>query len=210
MAAAALAPMAAFNVEAELAKVAASVGHEFAAWARQPFYSDIRTTTRSWVEVDKNGKPHALVETKTKGFSISNGTILGVLVLVVGWEVALSFTKALSGWFGGDVSKAGISTAIELLAAPTIIYYDAAGAVVGFAKQTYDAVTAGYTAAYDWLDGKGPTQSSPPPKAAKTAAMPTTAGTALSSLLRGVVAPLDAGANQVSGKLVSLLQNASK
>lgn len=178
------------------------VAREFMAWARQPFYSNTKTFTRSWTEVDKNGKVHSMTETRTKGFSISNGTVLGGVALAALWEVGLAVSKA----FGPNGSA--IQLAEDIMFAPVIVAYDITGAVVGFAQSVAGELTNTSSSLWNWLDGNGATNKSPPPTATKTAAMPATAMAAHNQLLTALISPVGALGTSLAQKLVGAIQNA--
>lgn len=197
---------AALPVVAPVADIAVKqlgqLSHDFMAWASKPFYQNTRTTTRTWTERDKNGKDHYLSETKTRGFSISNGMVFGVLVVFVAWEVGLAFAKA---W--GSLTGAVINGAEDLMNLPQTIALDAQNAVVGFVSAVANAENSAAQTVWDWLDGSGGSHSSPPPTAVKTATMPPTAMTALSQLFIGASSPLVAGAQNIGTKITAAIQN---
>lgn len=199
MAAAALPVMAVGN---EGIKQAGALAHDFMAWAAKPFYQNTRTTTRAWMEKDKNGKEHWLTETKTRGFAISNGMLLGILLTLMAYEVALSFAKAWSGLTG-----AVVHTAEEISNLPQTIAVDATGVVVAIATKAEDTAQAAGAWLWDHLDGKGPVNSSPPSTAVKTATMPSTAMAAIQQMFIGATAPIASGASQIGQKISVAIQN---
>ena len=97
----AAAALPATGITLEIAKSASDTARgaieALAQWAAKPLYQDTKTLTRTWVEIDKHGRAHSLTETKTRGFAITNGLVLGSVVVVAAWEVGNELAGALGG-----------------------------------------------------------------------------------------------------------------
>lgn len=184
-------------VALEAAKQSEGVFREFMAAMSRPIYSNLRVTTRSWTEEDKNGKLHSLTETKTKGWTIPLGLVLGSLVVIALWEASLAAAQAFNS---------AIKTADQILSAPIILAQDVNGAFVGILTQGAQAGQA----LWDWLDGTGASHSGAPPSAIKQVAMPATGMAAFSQAFIGLVAPIGAAGQALGGQIVSGFQNAGK
>jgi hypothetical protein len=85
---------AALEVTSQAAKQAQDALRAIMDWAAKPIYTNTVVRTRSWDEVDKRGKVQHLVETKSKGWSITNGMVVGTLGLVAVWEIGNGIADA--------------------------------------------------------------------------------------------------------------------
>jgi len=182
------------NLGVEAAKGAESVVKSILEWMEHPIYQDTKTVTRSWAEVDKNGKTHYLSETKTTGWAISNGMVVGTVALVALWEMALGFARALNS---------AASSAENILAQPLVVAMDLDNRIVGFASTLGGDISN----AWNWLDGKGASHSSPPPTAAKTIQQPATAMAALSQTMISGLVPINDVAGSFAAKVSAWVQN---
>jgi hypothetical protein len=193
----AAAALPALGAASDATKAAGDLAAKVIQALSKPVYERTTVRTRTWTEIDKNGKAHTLTETTTHGWTIP----LGVVVLGVGtalvWEVGLAFAKAVST-LSKDASLV-IQGAEEIIAAPITLAYDAEGAVVGLLNTIQNA--------WDWRDGSGATHSTPPANTAKTATVPATAMASYNQLFSGVLAPLTAGSGTIGGRLVAQIQN---
>jgi len=182
------------NLGVEAAKGAESVVKSILEWMEHPIYQDTKTVTRSWAEVDKNGKTHYLSETKTTGWAISNGMVVGTVALVALWEIGLGIAKAVNS---------AASSAENILAQPLVIAVDMDNRIVGFAS----TLAGDISNAWNWLDGKGASHSSPPPTAAKTIQQPATAMAALSQTMISGLVPINDVAGSFAAKVSAWVQN---
>lgn len=101
MAVALPAALPAAGISMEIAKSASDTAkgalEAVLAWAAKPLYQDTKTTSRTWVEIDKHGRAHSLTETKTRGYAITNGLVLGSVIAAAAWEIGNEFAAALGG-----------------------------------------------------------------------------------------------------------------
>lgn len=105
--AAPVAAVGAVDLAAQLSKQGEGLIRSFMAAMEHPIYQDVRTVTRSWVEVDKNGKAHNLTETKVKGFNIPLGLVLGSLGLIAAWEIGDMVSRGIANFGKGIENDVG-------------------------------------------------------------------------------------------------------
>ena len=102
------AALPAAGISVEIARSASDTAkgalEALAAWAAKPLYQDTKTISRTWVEIDKHGRAHSLTETKTRGFAVTNGLLLGSVLVVAGWEVGNEIAAAFGGSAGSLLS----------------------------------------------------------------------------------------------------------
>lgn len=87
--------MAAIPVAAQAAeaadRTAQSLFSSFVKFSENPLWKRETVRTRTWTEVDKNGKAHVLTETRTTSYALTNGMVLGMVLFGLGWEAAQWF-----------------------------------------------------------------------------------------------------------------------
>jgi len=197
-AAAAPAALAASSAMTEAMKAGDHLVAQILAWANKPFFTDSKTVTRSWVEIDKHGRAQHLTETKTKGFSVSNGLVFGAFLLVCLWEIGLALAKGLDS---------GIKDAAEVLAAPVIIAMDVTEQVVGVGVAIFNDAQQAWSYIWDHHDGSGPAHPAPPPTAVKTVSVPATGMAGMSQSLANGLMPFVTGSGILGQKVSNFIAN---